>query len=72
MVELMDVSEILVYKLRVIAKADPRPLGIKYEDLAYGTTHGFATMGTNNGHNGTTGITMLNNPDIIKDFSYRA
>ncbi|KAF5539469.1 feruloyl esterase b [Fusarium mexicanum] len=45
---------------------------IKYEDLAYGTTNGFATMGTNNGHNGTTGITMLNNPEIIKDFSYRA
>ncbi|KAI8712008.1 Carboxylic ester hydrolase [Fusarium sp. LHS14.1] len=31
---------------------------IKYEDLAYGTTHGFATMGTNNGHNGTTGETF--------------
>ncbi|KAF7539243.1 hypothetical protein G7Z17_g12470 [Cylindrodendrum hubeiense] len=45
---------------------------IKYEDLAYGTANGFATMGTNNGHNGTTGITMLNNPDIIEDFSYRA
>ncbi|EFX05333.1 feruloyl esterase [Grosmannia clavigera kw1407] len=46
--------------------------GIKYEDLAYGTDHGFATMGTNNGHNGTTGITMLNNPDIVKDYSYRS
>ena len=46
--------------------------GIKYEDLAYGTSHGFATMGTNNGHNGTTGVTFLNNPDIIEDFSYRA
>ncbi|KAL6915242.1 hypothetical protein FSHL1_012897 [Fusarium sambucinum] len=45
---------------------------IKYEDLSYGITNGFATMGTNNGHNGTTGITMLNNPDIIEDFSYRA
>ncbi|KAM0550205.1 hypothetical protein ACHAPJ_009053 [Fusarium lateritium] len=45
---------------------------IKYEDLAYGTANGFATMGTNNGHNGTTGITMLNNPDIVEDFSYRA
>ncbi|KAF5001238.1 hypothetical protein FGRMN_1181 [Fusarium graminum] len=45
---------------------------IKYEDLAYGTTNGFATMGTNNGHNGTTAITMLNNPEVIKDFSYRS
>lgn len=46
--------------------------GIKYEDLAYGTAHGFASMGTNNGHNGTTCITMLNNSDIVEDFSYRA
>ncbi|KAM0282411.1 hypothetical protein ACHAO9_010200 [Fusarium lateritium] len=46
--------------------------GIKYEDLGYGTSHGFATMGTNGGHNGTTAITMLNNSDVIKDFSYRA
>ena len=46
--------------------------GIKYEDLAYGTAHGFATMGTNNGHNGTTGETFFNNRDIIEDFSYRA
>ncbi|CAG1996813.1 unnamed protein product [Fusarium graminearum] len=45
---------------------------IKYEDLGYGTSNGFATMGTNNGHNGTTAITMLNNLDVIKDFSYRS
>ncbi|KAM5349904.1 hypothetical protein ACJ41O_006409 [Fusarium nematophilum] len=45
---------------------------IKYEDLAYGTSHGFATMGTNNGHNGTSGATFLKNPDIIEDFAYRA
>lgn len=29
-------------------------------------------MGTNNGHNGTTAVTMLHNPDVIEDFSYRA
>lgn len=29
-------------------------------------------MGTNNGHNGTTAAAMLNNPDVIEDFSYRA
>ncbi|KAH7192857.1 Tannase/feruloyl esterase [Fusarium flagelliforme] len=45
---------------------------IKYEDLGYGTSNGFATMGTNNGHNGTTAVDMFNNPDIIKDFSYRS
>ncbi|KAG7131409.1 feruloyl esterase B-2 like protein [Verticillium longisporum] len=45
---------------------------IKYEDLAYGVANRFATMGTNNGHNSTTAVTMLNNPDIVEDFSYRA
>lgn len=48
------------------------PAGIKYEDLAYTTANGFAAMGTNNGHNGTTGVTFLGNPDIVEDFSYRA
>ena len=43
--------------------------GIKYEDLAYTTANGFAAMGTNNGHNGTTGVTFLGNPDILEDFS---
>ncbi|KAK2590610.1 hypothetical protein QQS21_011712 [Conoideocrella luteorostrata] len=45
---------------------------IKYEDLAYTAANGFAAMGTNNGHNGTTGVPFLNNPDVIQDFSYRA
>ncbi|KAL8401160.1 hypothetical protein RB596_008088 [Gaeumannomyces avenae] len=45
---------------------------IKYEDLAYGAAHGFAVVGTNNGHNGTTGVEFLNNPDVIEDFAYRA
>ena len=47
-------------------------IGIKYEDLAYGAANGFATVGTNNGHNGTTAVDMLNNPDVIEDFSYRS
>ncbi|KAL2212931.1 tannase and feruloyl esterase [Sarocladium strictum] len=45
---------------------------IKYEDLAYGAANGFAAVGTNNGHNGTTAVTMLNNPDVIEDFAHRA
>ena len=45
---------------------------IKYEDLAYTTQNGFASFGTNGGHNGTTGITFLHNPDVVTDFSYRA
>ncbi|KPI42761.1 putative feruloyl esterase B-2 [Cyphellophora attinorum] len=45
---------------------------IKYEDMAYGLSHGFAVTGTNNGHNGTGGEAFLNNEDVIIDFSYRA
>ncbi|KAM3537220.1 hypothetical protein ARSEF1564_009860 [Beauveria bassiana] len=44
---------------------------VKYKDLAYGAANRFALVGTNNGHNGTTAVDMLNNPDVIKDFSYR-
>lgn len=45
---------------------------IKYEDMAYGLSHGFAVTGTNNGHNGTSGLAFYNNPDIVVDFSHRA
>ncbi|POR36713.1 Carboxylic ester hydrolase [Tolypocladium paradoxum] len=45
---------------------------IKYEDLAYTTANGFAAMGTNNGHDGTTGVSFLHNPDVLEDFAYRA
>ncbi|KAM0324673.1 hypothetical protein ACHAQA_008065 [Verticillium albo-atrum] len=55
-----------------MANGTDEKTGIKYEDLAYGVANGFATMGTNNGHNGTTAVAMLNNPDIIEDFSHRA
>lgn len=45
---------------------------VKYEDLEYGARNGFATYGSNNGKNGTSGLAFLGNPDIVKDFSYRA
>ncbi|KAK3216369.1 hypothetical protein GRF29_8g3052575 [Pseudopithomyces chartarum] len=45
---------------------------IKYEDIAYGISHGFATTGSNNGHNGTGGTEFYNNEDIVIDFSWRA
>lgn len=46
--------------------------GIKYPDLAYGVSHGFATVGTNNGHDGTSLRALLNNEDTTIDFSHRA
>ncbi|CAF9927221.1 MAG: putative feruloyl esterase B-2 [Alectoria fallacina] len=44
----------------------------KYVDLAYTTQHGFASVGSNNGHNGTTAITMYHNPDVVTDFAWRS
>ncbi|UNI16356.1 Feruloyl esterase [Purpureocillium takamizusanense] len=45
---------------------------VKYEDLAYTTGLGFAAMGTNNGHNGTTGAPFYHNPDVLEDYAHRA
>ncbi|KAI5302429.1 hypothetical protein KEM56_000702 [Ascosphaera pollenicola] len=45
---------------------------IQYGDLTYGSSKGFATVGSNNGHDGMTAVDMLNNPDVITDFAYRA
>ncbi|KAF6806131.1 feruloyl esterase B [Colletotrichum sojae] len=45
---------------------------VHYEDLAYATANGFAAVGTNNGHAGTSGIQFLKNEDVVIDFSYRA
>ncbi|KAF1840637.1 tannase and feruloyl esterase [Cucurbitaria berberidis CBS 394.84] len=45
---------------------------IKYEDLAYGALNGFATVGANNGKNGTSGLAFLNNPETVIDFAWRS
>jgi feruloyl esterase len=45
---------------------------IQYEDIAYGTSFGFATVGANNGHNGTSGEAFYLNDEVVKDFSWRS
>ncbi|PYI04429.1 tannase and feruloyl esterase [Aspergillus sclerotiicarbonarius CBS 121057] len=45
---------------------------IKYEDLAYGTANGFATVGSNNGHNGSTAVGFYKNEDVLADYAWRA
>ena len=45
---------------------------IQYADLAYTASYGFASVGANNGHNGTSGEPFLNNEDIVADFAYRS
>jgi len=46
--------------------------GIDYVDVAYGAQNGFATFGTNNGHNGTNGQAFYKNNEVVEDFAYRA
>lgn len=45
---------------------------IDFSDLAYTSQLGFAAIGTNNGHNGTSGLPFYKNPDVVEDFAYRA
>lgn len=45
---------------------------IQYEDLAYTASFGFATVGANNGHNGTSGNAFYKNSEIVADFAYRS
>jgi len=47
-------------------------LGIKYEDLAYTSSHGFAAVGSNNGKNGTDGLPFFNKPETVIDFAWRS
>ncbi|KAJ4220548.1 tannase [Fusarium solani] len=45
---------------------------ISYGDMAYTMSQGFASVGANNGHNGTTVKTLLNNTESTADFAYRS
>ncbi|KAH7413378.1 putative ferulic acid Esterase/Feruloyl esterase [Cadophora sp. MPI-SDFR-AT-0126] len=45
---------------------------IQYADLAYTAGLGFATVGANNGHNGTSGRAFGNNTDVVHDFADRS
>jgi len=45
---------------------------IGYGDMSYGTSLGFAAVGSNNGHDGDNGLSFYNNPESLADFVYRA
>ena len=45
---------------------------IAYEDMAYASGFGFATVGANGGHNGTSGEAFLHNEEVLADFVYRS
>ncbi|KAJ3547675.1 hypothetical protein NM208_g1404 [Fusarium decemcellulare] len=44
----------------------------KYDDLNYGSSHGFATIGTNNGHDGDHGRHFYKHPGTVEDYAYRS
>ncbi|CAG8132701.1 unnamed protein product [Penicillium olsonii] len=45
---------------------------IQYYDLAYASQLGFATVGANNGHNGTSGKPFYRKPEVVEDYAYRS
>ncbi|KAG6829197.1 hypothetical protein H0H87_012296 [Tephrocybe sp. NHM501043] len=45
---------------------------IDYINLDYGSSYHFATVSSNNGHDGADGIVFYNKPEVINDFAYRA
>ncbi|KAL0565859.1 hypothetical protein V5O48_016161 [Marasmius crinis-equi] len=45
---------------------------IQYPDLVYTTSLGFATVGANNGHNGSSGAAFENQPEVLADFAFRS
>lgn len=45
---------------------------IQYEDIAYGVGLGFATVGANNGLNGTSALPMFHHPEVVEDYAYRS
>jgi hypothetical protein len=47
-------------------------IGVDYNALDYGTSLHFAAVGSDNGHDGSSGLPFLNHPEVINDFAFRA
>ncbi|KAF2275753.1 putative feruloyl esterase B-1 [Westerdykella ornata] len=45
---------------------------IQYSDIAYATKYGFAAVGTDNGHPGTSPGAFYHQPEVLRDFVWRA
>jgi feruloyl esterase len=46
--------------------------GLDYAAVVYGVTQGFATVASNNGHNGTSGLSFYRSPGVLEDFAHRS
>ncbi|CAI6334314.1 unnamed protein product [Periconia digitata] len=45
---------------------------IQYEDMDFASSLGFASVATNNGHDGMSGQPLFQNAGVVEDFVYRA
>ncbi|KAF2706500.1 tannase-domain-containing protein [Pleomassaria siparia CBS 279.74] len=45
---------------------------IQYPDLAFAASYGSASVGNNNGHNGTSGGAVFHQPEVLEDLVWRA
>lgn len=47
-------------------------IGVDYTNLDYGTSLHFASVASDNGHDGNSGSVFLNHPEVLNDFAFRA
>lgn len=45
---------------------------IRYVDLDFGVLHNFATVASNNGHEGNRAMVFYNHSEVLQDFAWRA
>ncbi|KAF7365638.1 Carboxylic ester hydrolase [Mycena venus] len=45
---------------------------LDYVGLDYGSSLHFAVVGSDNGHDGSSGLPLLNHPEVINDYAFRA
>lgn len=45
---------------------------VQYDDVEWAASLGFATVATNNGHDGMSGKPFFQKPEIVEDFAFRA
>ena len=63
----MSYSEVLT-----TLPTNQRITGIFYQELAYVSSYGFASVSGNSGHNGTSAGAFLGQPAVLEDFVWRA
>ncbi|KAH0428416.1 feruloyl esterase b [Colletotrichum camelliae] len=66
------IRQVRIHQQRAMIQDYRRKETWMYYNVEYGASLGFATIATNNGHQGYTGAPFLRNLDVIQDFAYRS